>query len=91
MQPGNEFARFDRNPENRTNRWSKSAVRTIGGVLWQPHNEAPSPKTHSAARRYFAFYVNPDGSFRADDIPPGRYKLRIQKNANMHLVVDNGP
>jgi thiol-disulfide isomerase/thioredoxin len=43
-------------------------------------NNSPEVKQASAQHRYYAIQFNADGSFHIDDVPPGKYDLRLQFN-----------
>ena len=45
--------------------------------LW---SESPEVKTARENYRYYAITFADDGSFRADDIPPGKYEMRLSFN-----------
>jgi hypothetical protein len=43
-------------------------------------NNSPEVKQASAHHRYYAVQFNADGAFRIEDVPPGKYDLRLQFN-----------
>jgi RNA polymerase sigma factor (sigma-70 family) len=47
-------------------------------VWWEAFTRTPEGRAHVEARdRYYAVDLRPDGTFRADDVPAGRYVLKL--------------
>jgi len=52
--------------------------------------ESDAGKAYHKAYRLYRLHVAPDGSFRADQVPPGAYSLHIEYNET-HVVTNDTP
>lgn len=57
--------------KKRVNEWRMAFIKSPEGQAWVEEERKAV---------YFTVYIEPDGSFRVDDVPPSTYELRIYAN-----------
>ena len=51
-------------------------------IWWDAFRKSPHGRDYFEGDRQFAVVVRPDGSFRIEDVPPGRYVLKLPFHGN---------
>jgi len=58
---------------------------------WQKSPEGQAAIKLNATQKHFSFKINPDGSFRADDVPAGTYRTMIVVYGGSNQAQYSGP